>query len=704
MEQVYRKIISKNNLTLAWRRILTGSNTQYKKFFRSLYYAYEIAHEENIDYLHKKLSGNWKPGKPISLHIPKSSGLQRGITLLPIEDQIVLQSIANIFADKIYERRKKVENKVVFSNILTKPKDSIFFIEDWKKSYRDFRGASEFYFKKGNKWVVDFDLAAFYDTVSHSLLLNVLWPRSGQVETCEKIKEWLKYWSSSDHSLLYDHGIPQGPIASNLLAEAFLLDLDELMKKNNIPYLRYVDDIKIFASSEAEAFKAIINLDKYCKKRGIIPQSKKLSVKKISTIEDVFTGVKSLSGDHSYILEDDNYRVLKQKESEDLMRSSMEGKPLMVTNKTKFKYTIYRSPKSKKILQWINLLLPRHPEYIDAFSSYLYKFGNSKIIEKTIIDVLKNARIPYDYTRGELWRIMSKIGSKKTLLELLNEARNDAECKSNCPMLRWGALMFLLECEKESLINIKRLILKQGALVQALLSIHISDSEYSKKGLIKKLLISKDYEPGIMLANELIKRKKTHRDFDIKIKEMPMQVQNIFRALFIIKKRREVSIDSIGDILCSRYGIKNSHIWKAILGPEYIHALQILLQSDKLYQTAPSMWLQQQDSFNDILVRCLANFFSIRSMPTQVTHEPKGYLIDMGVLLNSTQVLYKNYTAIFHGLSLVHKRRNNLPSSHPYDKKTGVKTAFLKSRGRDKLRNDLKISYSEIINLIEGCI
>jgi hypothetical protein len=132
-------LISKRNLELAWRRIVTGRNLQHKRFFRHLYGGYEIGLKENINLLHDRLSGNWHATPPTRIYIPKSSGLLRPITLLAIEDQIVLQAIANKVALRIRARRRKVELKKVFSNCLERRADSIFFLQDWRKSYQAFQ-------------------------------------------------------------------------------------------------------------------------------------------------------------------------------------------------------------------------------------------------------------------------------------------------------------------------------------------------------------------------------------------------------------------------------------------------------------------------------------------------------------------------------------------------------------------------------------
>ena len=88
-------LISVKNLELAWFRIATGKNLQHKRFFRHIYGAYEPGLDANLTLLHEKLIGGWKATPPMRVYLPKTSGLLRPITLLAIEDQIVLQAIAN---------------------------------------------------------------------------------------------------------------------------------------------------------------------------------------------------------------------------------------------------------------------------------------------------------------------------------------------------------------------------------------------------------------------------------------------------------------------------------------------------------------------------------------------------------------------------------------------------------------------------------
>ena len=51
------QLASKQNLELAWHRITTGGNYQYKRLYRHIYYAYEVALDANLADLRQRLLG-----------------------------------------------------------------------------------------------------------------------------------------------------------------------------------------------------------------------------------------------------------------------------------------------------------------------------------------------------------------------------------------------------------------------------------------------------------------------------------------------------------------------------------------------------------------------------------------------------------------------------------------------------------------------
>ena len=163
------QLASRRNLQLAWRRITTGGNYQYKRLYRSLYYAYEVALDANLRDLRQRLLGDaFTPRHPERIYLPKVSGLHRPLALLNIEDQVVLQAFANLAAKRLQRRRAPLQFKVVFSNILEKH-DSILFFRRWQNTYGAFQRRIRQHYHSGMRWVGDFDLAAFYDTISHEL-------------------------------------------------------------------------------------------------------------------------------------------------------------------------------------------------------------------------------------------------------------------------------------------------------------------------------------------------------------------------------------------------------------------------------------------------------------------------------------------------------------------------------------------------------
>jgi hypothetical protein len=120
------------------------------------------------------------------------------------------------------------------------------------------------------------------------------------------------------------------------------------------------------------------------------------------------------------------------------------------------------------------------------------------------------------------------------------------------------------------------------------------------------------------------------------------------------------------------------------------------------FDSAPSNWLSLQDSFNDVLVRQLFDYLDSQGMPGHARTKGKGgKLIDFGILLQvgaPFDTTYPNEAAL---LRSVHERRNQLPGSHPYDKKGGAKNRFLKKAEQRSLVAKLKEVYEKIAIIVK---
>ena len=563
------------NLKLAWRRITTGGNNPYKKFFRHLYYSYELALDENLLDLQVRIrSRAWRPHSPDRLYLPKPSGLQRPLTLLHIEDQIVLQAIANVVATKVADKRKPFIFNSVFSNVLESP-NSIFFIRDWHRTYSAFSSRIEQQYKAGLLWVADFDLAAFYETISHDLLLRTAFPRLRESADSEWVCDCLSTWTSQRTKDVKGHGLPQGPIASDFLAEVFLLPVDRAMTGTG-GYVRYVDDVRLFASTEAEIQRAVIKLEIECRERGLIPQIGKFAIRKAKSLAEARGMLPSLGGSG-----ESSIPRLAPKAAERLLKPALGGRPMHVVDKTRLRYVLYRANPSSRILGIVLRLLNRHPEHVDAFAAFLSQFGYRRRIRDGCLATL--AATPYDYVAGEMWHILARYYATREAFSpavrrnLVDRALTILKDKRVGTALKWGAAHFVCAAEeRDGQLHTRTLRYQSSTLLQALIAPALPRTALGTGGLVKEYLRSSDIEPGLGLASPLHAAGINLRSTGLRASELRRQVRNVFRRLGLVRSASG-RLDIVGDVVESRYGVAGvGGEWLRLLDAEYAHAVGIL--------------------------------------------------------------------------------------------------------------------------------
>ena len=206
-------LISLRNLDLALSRILTAKNHQHKRMFRPIYQAYEPGAPGEPASATRKAQG-WMEGHPSdphlhaealrpasSPHAPDARGSNRPAGYREPGRKADLRT------------RRDVQGQSVFSNCLSKDPNSIFFLQDWRSTYHQFQVRLARHLAAGNQWIAHFDLAAFYETISHRALQTIVAPSGGGNELWSLIREWLCVWTSEQVRIPVDHGIPQGPMA-----------------------------------------------------------------------------------------------------------------------------------------------------------------------------------------------------------------------------------------------------------------------------------------------------------------------------------------------------------------------------------------------------------------------------------------------------------------------------------------------------------
>jgi RNA-directed DNA polymerase len=107
-------------------------------------------------------------------------------------------------------------------------------------------------------WVLDLDIRAFFDSISHELLLRAVRKHTDCAWVLLYIERWLRAPVQLEDGTLEprEKGSPQGSVISPLLANLFLhWTFDRWMTKRhpNIPFERFADDILCHCDTEQQA-------------------------------------------------------------------------------------------------------------------------------------------------------------------------------------------------------------------------------------------------------------------------------------------------------------------------------------------------------------------------------------------------------------------------------------------------------------------
>lgn len=684
--EYYNTFSSVDNLELAWMRIKTdNSNVPYKNYYRNLFSAYETTFKENLRILSKRLQGHsYNPSNILRFYIPKQSGLHRPITFLHLDDMIVYQAFGNVILEEYIDQRKKFEKINVFSNILNQNKDkNIFLFKKWQEGYVKFLQKIKKYYYDNNKWVAHFDLAAYYDTIDHGVLIDQF---SEDSEFKNLFQKCLETWSTHKNSKL-KHGIPQGPITSNLLAEIYLLPIDKALGENNLKYARYMDDIKIYGKSREEVLEGIILLERECKERGLIPQTSKYEIIKAKTIRQATGKFPSLKGYEKNDIKSDTKETYKQ------FRKAIKENEF---DSSKVNYILKAGKKHQFVLNWVLKNLNPHPELVDGFCQYLLNYSNDPSIGKMIYDTTLSNPTLYEYVEGKYWDLLSHFEFDDEYKQfLLNSAINRLNITNHDYSLKLGLYNFL--CSADNDLIFKHLQNENSTLIQMMIMPNIPLIDGACEGLLSTLMNNSNYEPGLIAIRRVITENNLYMltKIDLPENDPSCVIKNCLG--------KKDDIDSIGQILKTTYNIPYCDKWEELLDSEYKHANFLLFYACNSYNVDGNSWINYINTFNEILTR---NFILLLNSKRPDIKWPKlnsnnDERIDYGVILDKQTLLYKKYHKIIKPFRELHLRRRITPVSHAYDKNSNKLTSFVKTEDKIKHFDELKGSYNQLIKEIE---
>lgn len=198
-----------------------------------------------------------KPTAVNRILVPKpDAGFRVAVQLDPI-DSLMYTAAVYEAASRIEDNRVRAELNIACSyRVIPTPDGSFFQASDGAKQYHE--KSRELASADGVKAVLVADIADFYNQVYTHRVQSALESSGVSKQRADNVEAFLLKLSAKQ-----SRGIPVGPAASIVLAEACLDDVDKMLLSRGLKHTRYVDDFRIFCPSRKQALNALHDLSEY---------------------------------------------------------------------------------------------------------------------------------------------------------------------------------------------------------------------------------------------------------------------------------------------------------------------------------------------------------------------------------------------------------------------------------------------------------
>jgi RNA-directed DNA polymerase len=240
------RILTRENLNAAYKQVMRNKGSHGvdgMKVEELLPYL-----KENSGKLIEELkAGTYRPKPVRRVEIPKPDGGVRLLGIPTVVDRMIQQAIAQILSP-IFDPE--------FSA-------SSFGFRPGRGAHQAIKRAQG-YINEGYDWVVDIDLAKYFDTVNHDKLMALVARKIKDKRVLKLIREYLKAGVMINGVVIdTEEGCPQGGPLSPLLSNIMLDELDKELEKRGHKFCRYADDCNIYVRSRKAAERTMQSITKF---------------------------------------------------------------------------------------------------------------------------------------------------------------------------------------------------------------------------------------------------------------------------------------------------------------------------------------------------------------------------------------------------------------------------------------------------------
>ena len=204
--------------------------------------------KEHRNKLLEAIRGGWYKPQPVRrVEIPKPDGGKRMLGVPTVIDRMIQQATVQIMQPMF---------EPIFSN-------SSYGFRPKRSAHGAIKQALEYY-KAGYTCVVDLDVAKYFDTVNHDILLNMVREVVKDEAVISLIRKFLKSGVMANGVLsATTEGTPQGGNLSPLLSNIYLTAFDRMLESRGHKFVRYADDCNIYVKSKRAAERVMKSCIQY---------------------------------------------------------------------------------------------------------------------------------------------------------------------------------------------------------------------------------------------------------------------------------------------------------------------------------------------------------------------------------------------------------------------------------------------------------
>jgi len=674
------------NLRRAWRWVRSNSDAQYKWYFRDLYSVYAAASESLLQSLSGDIRrGRFQPSHACKLFIPKKSGILRPYTLLSVSDQIAYQAAVNLVAERMYKHVLPRYYKEVFGHLYA-GKSSTWFYRKWQKGHRAFNDAARSAFDRGYRIAASFDLTACYDSLDHGVLCYFLENKfKCDREFCELLTGWLSHWTATETRIYHHHGIPQGPLPSGLLAEAVLQHFDQNRRhEGSVCYLRYVDDIRLFAKREDQLRKMLVRLDHLSKDLGLFPQSGKISIHEVTDIDDELKSISHPVEEAArYGFADQE--LIRQRLAE-LSPYTRKKRCYVVKDVTRFKYVLAHAEPEASLTQRLWRIHEDSPELYAAFVRYLQRYRRLPVgAGKPLVDVIKTVplypTIHAAFIEAARGRLRARQARSVDIVAEKLWKPTTLQGDLLTSIARWR-----MSRGKLTYSQMKYAIRRAGSWwARAQVALFLSEEVIGRPSfetLLNHAL--RDKSSDVAMAAAFVMG-QTGASVSSPRRDIHPSANPILKELGLIKRARSrpcgvhTSLERIAGTIATVN-------WRHFFGSNYADAERHAVECAAFAETNITAWVNAMDVFDDWLLTSL--YAHVPGLGKYTTGK-------IGSIMSSTR-LQRSYPKTHAMVKAIHDKRRESLLSHPKDFGTGKTTRPIKYRFFTKMKPIIREAIAEL--------